>query len=228
MITVKQVSKTFGKTRAIDDISFEIKSGDIVGFLGPNGAGKTTTMRLLTGYYKPSYGTITIDHLNPIDDHIDVVQKIGYLPENNPLYGEMKVFEYLSLAAHIKEISLSNEIITATGIENILQQKIEELSRGYKQRVGLAAALLGEPELLILDEPTSGLDPLEQEKIRTLIKTLSKKTTVIFSTHILSEVEDVATKLIIIDHGAIVYDGGKPEGRGSVERIFKKLVSKNQ
>lgn len=224
MITVSNITKTFGKKKAVDAVSFTIKKGEIVGFLGPNGAGKTTTMRLLTGYLSPTHGIVLIDNLSPLKDRIAVLKKIGYLPENNPLYPEMKVREYLEFVGAVKGTENIDRVIKEVDIEDVLDQKIEELSRGYKQRVGLAAALLGNPEILILDEPTSGLDPLEQEKIRALIKALSKKTTVIFSTHILSEVEDSADRLIIIKKGSIVYDGNNP--KKGIDELFKKAMQK--
>ena len=224
MIEVKGLVKKFPAKTAVAKISFKIKTGEIVGFLGPNGAGKTTTMRLLLGYLFPSEGEISINGLNPDKDRIALLKKSGYLPENNPLYQEMKVKEYLAFIAGIKEVTDYSGIIRAVNLEDVQETKIEALSRGFKQRVGLAAALIGNPEVLVLDEPTSGLDPLEQEKIRQLIKKLSQQKTIIFSTHILSEVEDVATRLIILHQGKIVYDGDRPKGKGAVEKLFKKLV----
>jgi len=227
MIIFSSVSKIFGQKKAVDKISFKTKEGEIIGFVGPNGAGKTTTMRLILGYLKPTAGEILIDNLNPIENRTAVLKKIGYLPENNPLYPEMKVKEYLEFIAEVKKDSQWQNVVENTGLAEVLNQKIEELSRGFKQRVGLAAALIGNPKILVLDEPTSGLDPLEQEKIRDLIKKLAKKKTIIFSTHILSEVEDVANRLIIIHQGKIVYDGKKPKGKGKVEKLFK-LKIKNE
>jgi len=227
MISLVSLVKKFGEKTAVDKISLKTKEGEIIGFVGPNGAGKTTTMRLILGYLKPTTGKISIDNLDPLEDRIEVLKKIGYLPENNPLYLEMKVDEYLQFVAKIKEDKNYLSLIDQVGLRDVLKTKIENLSRGYKQRVGLAAALIGNPEILILDEPTSGLDPLEQEKIRSLIKKMVKTKTIIFSTHILSEVEDVATRLIIIDKGKIVYDGKKPEGKGGVEALFKKVIKYN-
>jgi ABC-2 type transport system ATP-binding protein len=224
MINLSSVTKVFGEKKAVDQISFKAKKGEIIGFLGPNGAGKTTTMRLILGYLKPTEGEILVDNHNPIEDRVAVVKKIGYLAENNPLYPEMKVREYLQFIASVKKDDNWEKIADAVGLAEVLGKKIEELSRGFKQRVGLAAALLGDPKILILDEPTSGLDPLEQEKMRALIKKLGKEKTIIFSTHILSEVEDVASRLIIINQGKIVYDGVKPKGKGAVEKLFKKTV----
>ncbi|MFN4212617.1 MAG: ABC transporter ATP-binding protein [Microgenomates group bacterium] len=224
MIYLHQVSKKFADKIAVDKISFKAKEGEIIGFVGPNGAGKTTTMRLILGYLKPTEGEIKVDGADPIKERIKVLEKVGYLPENNPLYQEMKVAEYLQFIAQLKKENNSQEIISQVGLDEVLSQKIEELSRGFKQRVGLAAALFGNPKILILDEPTSGLDPLEQGKIRAFIKKQAKKKTIIFSTHILSEVEDIANRLIIINKGRIVYDGVKPKGRGGVEKLFKKVV----
>ncbi len=224
MISLSSVSKKFKNKVAVDSVTFKAKEGEIIGFLGPNGAGKTTTMRLILGYLTPTEGKISIDNLDPMEQRINALKKIGYLPENNPLYQEMKVFEYLQFIASVKNVDDILETVSHVGLGEVLHSKIEELSRGFKQRVGLAAALLGDPSILVLDEPTSGLDPLEQEKIRNLIKKISKNKTIIFSTHILSEVEDVASRLIIIDKGKIVFDGKKPKGKGGVEKLFKKLV----
>lgn len=225
MISFNRVSKYFGKKRALESLSFKVKPGEIIGFVGPNGAGKTTTMRLIVGYLKPTKGRLTIDGKDPLEERIKVLSQIGYLPENNPLYQEMKVFEYLNFVASVKKNNDNlDDLKSQTGIEEVWENKIEDLSRGYKQRVGLTAALIGNPKILILDEPTSGLDPIEQEKIRQLIKTLGKKKTIILSTHILSEVEQVATRVIIINKGEIVYDGPKPKAKGGVEKLFKKLI----
>lgn len=224
MISFQRVSKWYADKAAVQNVSFTAKPGDVIGFLGLNGAGKTTTMRLALGYLEPTSGTITVNKLNPRTERISIVKDIGYLPENNPLYPEMKVEEYLAFIAEVKGISDYQAVAQEVGVGDSLHKKIEELSRGYRQRVGLAAALLSNPQILILDEPTSGLDPIEQEKIRELIKKISKKKTTIFSTHILSEVEEIANRLIIIHKGVLVYDGKKPMGKGAVEKLFKKLV----
>jgi ABC-2 type transport system ATP-binding protein len=225
MIRLSSVTKQFGDRRAVDDVSLEVSVGDVVGFLGVNGAGKTTTMRMITGILAPTKGRVTVDGHDPIEDHVVVSRKIGYLPENNPLYPDMKVREYLAFIRHAKGSGDVTAIVDAVNLSEVLHKKIEELSRGYRQRVGLAAALLGDPRILILDEPTSGLDPIEQDKIRALVKTIAKDKVVIFSTHILSEVEDIATRLIIINRGKSIYDGEKPPGKGAVEKMFKELVS---
>lgn len=227
MIKLSGVSKQFGEVQAVRDVSFEAKKGDIIGFLGPNGAGKTTTMRLIMGLIRPTTGMVEVAKANPIENRLQTLPLIGYLPENNPLYGEMKVHEYLSFVADLKglkdKVVLAN-IISSVDLEEKLSAKIEELSRGYRQRVGLAAALIGDPTILILDEPTSGLDPLEQEKIKQLIIKIATRKIIIFSTHILSEVEDVANRLIIIAKGTVVYDGEKPKRAGAIEKLFKKLA----
>ncbi len=224
MIVLNNVSKRFGPVRALDSISFSAKKGEVIGFLGKNGAGKTTTMRLIVGYLVPTSGTVKVGGDIDIRTRVDLSRHAGYLPENNPLYGDMKVSEYLGFVAEVKGDRDCHRIASLVDLQSVWDRRIDTLSRGYKQRVGLGAALLGDPEILILDEPTSGLDPVEQEKIKTLITKLSKKKTVIFSTHILSEVEDVATRLIIINNGVIAYDGKKPKGKGAVEALFKKTV----
>jgi len=224
MILVADVVKRFGQKLVVNKISFQIKKNEVIGFVGPNGAGKTTTMRLLLGYLMADEGKILIDNLDHDKNRLEILKNIGYLPENNPLYQEMTVEEYLQFIAQIKQESDLSKIIQEVNIGEVLKNKIESLSRGFKQRVGLAAALLGQPKILILDEPTSGLDPLEQEKIRSLIRQLAKKRIIIFSTHILSEVEEVADRIIMINQGKIVFDGKKPKGKGRVEKLFKKLI----
>lgn len=228
MIVLKNVTKVFSGKKALRSVSFATKEGEIIGFLGPNGAGKTTTMRMIIGYLKPTSGKVAVFGKDPISERLQVLPRIGYLPENNPLYTEMKAREYLQFIAGVKNYhdeEYLQEMYRKTGIDDVLETKIEELSRGYKQRVGLAASFIGDPRILILDEPTSGLDPIEQEKIRNLITSQKAKKTVILSTHILSEVEEVADRLIIIHKGSIVYDGAKPEQKGETEVLFRKLVS---
>ena len=224
MIVLTNVSKSYNDKTALRDLSFKTKEGEIIGFLGPNGAGKTTTMRLILGLLVPSSGDITIENIDPKKDRTHIMKKVGYLPENNPLYPDMLVREYLQFIADIKKVSDYRYLLEEVGLTDVIDTKIENLSRVYKQRVGLAAALMGAPSILLLDEPTSGLDPLEQEKIRELIKKISKKKTIIFSTHILSEAEEIASRVIIIDHGCKMYDGEKPQGKGAVEKLFRKVV----
>jgi len=227
MISVVNVTKKFKGVTAVKNLNFNAKEGEIIGFLGPNGAGKTTTMRLLLGYLTPTYGEILIDNLDPTEDRIKVLRKIGYLPENNPLYQDIKVQEYLKFISEVKNANNLQQVIQQVGLSEVVSSRIEELSRGFRQRVGLAAAYLSEPPMLVLDEPTSGLDPIEQDRIKELIIKTSKDKTVLFSTHILSEVEDVATRLIILNRGEIIYDGVKPKGKGAVEKLFKRLIKTN-
>jgi ABC-2 type transport system ATP-binding protein len=224
MIAVTRTTKIFGRKTAVKEISFTAKGGEIIGFLGPNGAGKTTTMRLIVGYLRPTSGTIEVNGHEPGEERMSTLQHIGYLPENNPLYTDMRVGEYIDFIAGIKKKPLEPSLWIELGLEDVRETKIEELSRGYKQRVGLAAALCGNPDILLLDEPTSGLDPIEQDKIKDLIKKMSAKRTIIFSTHILSEVEDIAGRIIIINGGQIIYNGIKPKGKGAVEKLFKRIV----
>jgi len=224
ILSVRGVSKSFNSKTVLHSLSFSVKRGEIIGFLGLNGAGKTTTMRLITGFLKTHTGAIALCGLDPVYQRKAVSQITGYLPENNPLYGDMKVREYLDFVAKIKGVSDYDSLTQSVGVRDVLGSKIETLSRGYKQRVGLIAAMMGQPDLLILDEPTSGLDPIEQGKIREVIKKSSKENSVIFSTHILSEVEDIASRIIILHKGKIVFDGKKPKGKGAVEQLFKRMI----
>lgn len=237
MISIKRVCKYFGDTKAVDGVSFEVGRSEVVGFLGPNGAGKTTTMRLITGFLKPASGKIRVIGVDPGKDRVEAVSKIGYLPENNPLYGEMKVREYLEFVSkmknekgkmrNIKSKADAEKIARKCGVGDKLETKIDELSRGYKQRVGLAAAMLGDPQILIMDEPTSGLDPNQVVEIRELIKKMGKEKTVILSTHVLQEVEAMCSRVIIINKGRIVYDGKTPKRKGQLERKFRKVTTNN-
>jgi ABC-2 type transport system ATP-binding protein len=209
-IEVNNLSKHFGLQKAVDDISFQVKRGEIAGFLGPNGAGKSTTMKILTGYIPPSAGTAIISGKEVAVDPMQVKVKTGYLPEHNPLYLDMYVHEYLGFVSDIYKLSASKkkkripEIVSLCGLAEEQNKKIEELSKGYRQRVGLAQALIHDPEVLILDEPTSGLDPNQLIEIRRLIKDISANKTVIFSTHILQEVEALCDRVIVINKGKIV------------------------
>lgn len=227
MIELSHVYKQFGIKIAVSDLSFKAQIGDIIGFVGPNGAGKTTTMRLITGLLRPTEGKVNIFEKNPITHRLSILPRLGYLPENNPLPTDMTVMEYLTFIAGVKKETQLEKIVQELHIDDVYDKKIEQLSRGYKQRVGLAASLCGKPEILLLDEPTSGLDPIEQDVIKDLIQKLAKKRIVIFSTHILSEIEDVATRVLIIHRGTLLFDGPKPKGKGSVETLFKKLIKKS-
>ncbi len=211
-LKINELSKNYGLQRAVDRISFEVKSGEIVGFLGPNGAGKTTTMKMLTQYISPDHGDIWYGNSRNTDN-IDIRREIGYLPEHNPLYEEMPVLDYLSFCASLQGVAPSDipnrirEMVKKCGLDEEKHKKIGELSKGYRQRVGLAQALIHNPKVLILDEPTTGLDPNQIVEIRELIKELGKEKTVILSTHILSEVEATCDRILIINKGKIVADG---------------------
>jgi gliding motility-associated transport system ATP-binding protein len=209
-ITVKNLTKIYGEQRAVNDISFSIQQGEIVGFLGPNGAGKSTTMKMITGYLEPSAGDIDVSGVDVKKAPLDVKKKIGYLPESNALYYDMYVREYLGFIADVHKINNRQEaiakIIEQVGLTTESKKMVGQLSKGYKQRVGLAAALLHDPEVLILDEPTSGLDPNQIVEIRNVIKQQGENKLVLFSSHILQEVEAVCDRVIIINKGKIVAD----------------------
>ncbi len=219
MITVQNLRKLYGEFTAVDDISFEIKKGEIVGLLGPNGAGKTTTMRMMTCFLPATSGEINLNGHDAFENPLLVKKSIGYLPENAPLYQDMKVEEYLEYVAEMRSIPRTQrrkrirEVADQTGLTPRLRQEISHLSKGYKQRVGIAQALIHDPEVLILDEPTSGLDPNQIIEIRSLIKGIGKHKTVILSTHILSEAEATCDRVLIINKGKIVASGTSQELR---------------
>ena len=207
-ITVNHLSKYYGEQRAVNDISFSVQKGEIVGFLGPNGAGKSTTMKMITGYIAPDAGQIEVCGIPVEIDGRETRKKIGYLPEANPLYHDMFVREYLQFIAsvhHIRDAEQAvNQVIATVGLTREAHKKIGQLSKGYKQRVGLAAALVHNPDVLILDEPTSGLDPNQIIEIREVIRALSQNKTILFSSHILQEVEALCNRVVIINRGNIV------------------------
>ncbi|MBU2549186.1 MAG: ABC transporter ATP-binding protein [Proteobacteria bacterium] len=213
MIEVQGVSKRFGTIQAVRDVSFRVEPGEALGFLGPNGAGKTTTMRLLTGFYPPTGGQVRVAGLDVFEHAQEVRRKIGYLPENVPLYGEMTVREYLDFVAEIKGLKRSarsravDRIMETCSITDMARRFIRKLSKGYRQRVGLAQALIGDPEILILDEPTIGLDPRQINEIRNLIRGFAGEKTLILSTHILPEVSMICQRVVIIDQGLVVAEG---------------------
>jgi ABC-2 type transport system ATP-binding protein len=217
MIEIKHLTKKFGSSTILDDISFSVKTGEILGFLGPNGAGKSTTMKIITSFWTPTEGSIEVDGLDIAANSIATRQKIGYLPETVPLYEDMRVYEYLRFVAEIRGIAKDKvkdrirEVIDKCGLKKVIRQPIEELSKGFRQRVGLAQAIMHNPDILILDEPTTGLDPNQIAEIRSLIKELGKEKTVIFSTHILSEVSATCDRVIIINNGKIVGEGSPLE-----------------
>src|SRR5437016_1179771 len=212
-LSLEGVSNRFDGVVAVDQASFAIDRGEVVGFLGPNGAGKSTTMRMITQYIEPDTGTIRLDGVPVADAAREAKRRIGYLAENNPLYGDMLVTDYLAFIADLRELTSPvreqwlDAAVTATGIESVYYRPIGELSKGYRQRVGLAQAILHHPDLLVLDEPTEGLDPNQRVEIRRLIGELGKDRTVLLSTHVLSEVQQSCSRLLIINRGKIVADG---------------------
>jgi len=212
MIEVRNLTKRYGANKALANLNFSVEEGDILGFLGPNGAGKTTTMNIITGYLSATSGTVSVDGFDVLENPYDVKSRIGYLPEQPPLYQDMTVKEYLYFMYELKRVSLPREkhleeICELVQLNDVYSRLIKNLSKGYRQRVGLAQALLGNPPVLILDEPTVGLDPKQIIEIRNLIKQLGKKHTVILSSHILSEVQAVCNRIIVIHKGTIVADG---------------------
>ena len=212
-IAVRNLVKMYGDTAAINDISFDVKTGEILGFLGPNGAGKTTTMKIITCYMPPSSGSVEVDGMNTAEQSLEVRRKIGYLPEMNPLYLDMNVLDYMEYSAQLHGLRGGSvqqrikEMVHVCGLEDVRHKDIGEMSKGYRQRVGLAQSMIHDPEVLILDEPTSGLDPNQIAEIRTLIKHLGRAKTVILSTHILSEVQATCDRVLIIHEGKIVANG---------------------
>lgn len=223
MIEVKHLTKNYGNFRAVNDMSFSIPTGEIVGLLGPNGAGKTTTMRMIAGFSKPTSGEVLLDGKNIAENPVGAKKKIGYMSEAAPLYGDMIVEDYLRYVSEMHEKNPEEKIASLCdecGLHEVMHKNIADLSRGYRQRVGLAHALTGDAELLILDEPTSGLDPNQIGEVRSLIKEIGKTRTVIISTHILSEVEMLCDRVIIISHGSLVADSPTTTLR---ERYGQKL-----
>ena len=228
-LSVDGISKRFGGVTAVDQVSFAIDRGQVVGFLGPNGAGKSTTMRMITQFYEPDAGTISLDGVPLADSGRAAKRRIGYLAENNPLYEDMLVLDYLAFIADLRELAgpprgqAMDAAVAATGIESVYYRPIAELSKGFRQRVGLAQAILHRPDLLVLDEPTEGLDPNQRVEIRRLIGALGKDRTVILSTHVLSEVQQTCSRLLIISRGTIVADGpvdrliAQAAGGGAIE-----------
>lgn len=228
-IEVQKLSKKYQEQLAINEISFKVNSGEIVGFLGPNGAGKSTTMKIISCFIKPTSGDVIVDGVSIHKDELSVKSKIGYLPEHNPLYEDMYVRESISFIAQIHKIKNIKEavqrVIEKVGLVKEAHKKIGQLSKGYKQRVGIAQAIVHDPKVLILDEPTSGLDPNQLEDIRGLIKELGKNKTVILSTHIMQEVDSICDRIVIIKNGSIVADRNLKQNSKTLNNIKEQIVS---
>lgn len=226
-IEVQNISKSYGSQKALDNVSFSVKKGEIIGFLGPNGAGKSTLMKILTTYIHADNGKVVVNGYDVDEQPNEVKKSVGYLPEHNPLYLEMYVREYLEFNASVYKVSKAriDEVVAITGLEAEKHKKIGELSKGYRQRVGLATALLHNPEVLILDEPTTGLDPNQLVEIRQVIKNAGHDKTVFLSTHILQEVEAICDRIIIINKGVIVEDITIEAAKGNLETIFREKTT---
>lgn len=222
MISIQNLTKRYGSSPAVDSLSLEIRQGEILGLLGPNGAGKSTTLRVITGYLRPTAGTVVVDGLDVVKQSREVKELIGYLPESAPLYEEMLVYDYLDYIAEARGITGEakmkrlRELAGLCGIREVMHKPVSHLSKGYRQRVGLALALMKDPPILILDEPTSGLDPNQIAEIRAIIKEIGKEKTIIFSTHILSEAEATCDRVVIINQGRIVADGSADSLKASL------------
>ncbi|QEN04681.1 ATP-binding cassette domain-containing protein [Thiospirochaeta perfilievii] len=234
MIEIKDLEKNYGSTKAVKGINLSINSGEILGLLGPNGAGKSSTLRILTGYLKPSSGTIFVKGLDVRESELEIKKLIGYLPESAPLYSEMLVYDYLIYIANLRGLDSENieprlkELADLCGIRSVMHKSINSLSKGYKQRVGLAQAMMDDPEILVLDEPTTGLDPNQIVEIRNIIREIGKTKTVIFSTHILSEAEATCDRIVIINSGVVAADGTPAQLKQMMEGDSKvELTLKN-
>ncbi|MDD4646431.1 MAG: ATP-binding cassette domain-containing protein [Bacteroidales bacterium] len=234
-IKVSGITKLYGEQKALDNVSFKVNTGEVVGFIGPNGAGKSTMMKIITGYIPQTQGDVLVNDLNTLEHSLEIKKMIGYLPENNPLYVEMYIKEYLTMVANLYGMKgpgvqkVVDDMIGQVGLGPEQHKKIGALSKGYRQRVGLAQALIHDPSVLILDEPTSGLDPNQIIEIRNFIHSLGKKKTVLLSTHIMQEVEAICDRVVIINLGKIVADEVTSELRkkeSSLEKIFQKLTIK--
>lgn len=233
MISVKNLSKSFGQRQAVKDVSFEVKKGDVLGFLGPNGAGKTTTMRMITGYLTPTGGSVSVNGFDVQENPTEARKCIGFLPENAPSYGDMTVSAFLKFIAEMRGFTgaerqqRADAVIEKCLLESVRHQTIETLSKGYRQRVCLAQAILHDPPILILDEPTDGLDPNQKHVVRQMISGMAKDKVVIFSTHILEEVEAICSRAIIISGGKVVTDSTPAElaKQGSLDEVFRRLTT---
>jgi len=237
-IKIKSLSKSFGPIDAVRNISFNVGYGEVLGFLGPNGAGKSTTMKMITGFLGPTSGTVEVNGHDVLEDPLSVKRSIGYLPEGAPAYGEMTVRSFLNFIADIRELSNSvrkerlEEVIETINIKTVIDQSIETLSKGYKRRVGLAQAILHDPNILIMDEPTDGLDPNQKHEVRNLIKKMAKKKAIIISTHILEEVDAVCSRAIIISSGKLLFDGTPEQlitksDQKNIDHAFRNITMSN-
>jgi len=238
MIKIKNLTKYYGDLCAVDSVSFDVKKGEILALLGPNGAGKTTIYRIITGYLKPTKGNIEVMDYNIYDHMMEIKSRIGYLPEAAPIYKDLLVYDYLDFVADIRGIDKDKKfdhiksLGDLCGLNDVMHMTIDELSKGYRQRVGIAHALMGDPEILVLDEPTAGLDPNQIVETREIIKRIGKKKTIVYSTHILSEAEATCDRIVIINRGKIVADDTldglrKSLREQSFEGIFMKLTKRN-
>lgn len=237
-IKVKSLKKSFGPIHAVRNVSFEVNHGEVLGFLGPNGAGKSTTMKMITGFLEPTDGTVEVNGYDVLENPIAVKRSIGYLPEGAPAYGEMTVRTFLNFIADIRQLSGSSrqkridEVVDIINIKDVIDQSIETLSKGFKRRVGLAQAILHDPNVLILDEPTDGLDPNQKHEVRKLIKEMSEDKAIIISTHILEEVDAVCSRAIIISSGELLFDGTPTEliaksDRNDIDHAFRMITTSN-
>lgn len=235
MIKIENLTKYYGELKAVDSVSFDIQKGEILGLLGPNGAGKTTIYRILTGYLSPTAGSIKVKDFNIRDNLIEIKKLIGYLPEAAPIYQDMLVFDYLNYVANIrgvdkeKKLAHLRDLADLCSLNEVMHFSINELSKGYRQRVGIAHALMGDPEILVLDEPTAGLDPNQIVETRDIIRRIGKEKTIVLSTHILSEAEATCDRIVIINRGKIVADNTVDDLRKSLklesfEKIFQALT----
>lgn len=237
MVAVENLVKDYGDLRAVDGVSFQVEKGDILGFLGPNGAGKSTTMKMITGFLSPTSGTASVDGFDVGKNPLEAKSRVGYLPESSPAYPEMTVVEFLSYVAETRGFRAKDDIhnrlsdvIVKCHLQSVQSQSIETLSKGYRQRVGVAQAILHDPPVLILDEPTDGLDPNQKHEVRKLIKAMAEDKAIILSTHILEEVEAICNRIIVIDQGKVRVDETPEEFKArkpgsSIDEIFREITS---
>ena len=233
MISVRNLSKSFGARQAVKGVSFDVNNGEVLGFLGPNGAGKTTTMRMITGFLAPTSGTAVVNGFDVTEKPVEARRSIGYLPENAPAYGDMTVESFLRFVAEMRGYSGTERNIRAEAamerafLSNVRHQTIETLSKGYRQRTCFAQAILHDPPVLIMDEPTDGLDPNQKHVVRTLIKQMAMSKVIVLSTHVLEEVEAICTRVVIISNGQLVADSTPAalKGKGSLDEVFRKLTT---